>query len=95
MIAISCNYNKTCTCGATGCPTIYDSYYLLYTQIDDIIINKTTKKKYLNEDLSFIYKTTFTPHVSYYKYNCNHKLMFSKSGYLPKRIRKIRKPKTK
>ena len=94
-----CDGRSTCTCGTTGCPTTCqlssttDSYNMFYEYDPSAMKDDPPKKKYKGEDLSFLYNSMFVSHVLYYKNRLYQRKMFSKSGYLPKRIRRIRKSK--
>lgn len=97
MIANNGFATGTCTCGATGCPEFCNGTALFYDEYaaydasvwDDLVIlehptliyHAIKQHIYINK-----FRTVFKKINKYYR-----RMNFSKSGYLPRKIRRIRK----
>lgn len=92
MIAYYCCCGTmNCTCGATGCPDVCDTS-TMYIEVDRgvsiVESEEKPKPKTPNLDLSILFIRPEVPLVQSFQVPLPTKRMFSKSGRLPKRIRK-------
>lgn len=81
-----------CTCGATGCPSACEGFYSSTTFTEDYSLTiEEVDDKYYNPCLAYLYSPqkfrSFSSTIKHYY----RKSMFDKSGYLPRKIKAIRK----